>query len=147
MQPHARVALLAIAKCVVELLVSYHVYRQLQGALPPVVICALEAQIEILGNMTEDERQYLAGAVSEAHVGLSEVAFKLRRELTPEAPVLKTAIKAERETFRLKRELQRLDIKNLEQAEGRESLPAVNRSEKAVDVEQLPQQKVRHDKP
>ena len=147
MQPHASVALLAIAKCVVEPLVSYHVYRQLQGALPPVVICALEAQIEILGNMTEDERQYLAGAVSEAHVGLSEVAFKLRREVTPEALPLKTAIKAERETFRLKRELQRLDIKNLEQAGKRESLPAVNRSGKVVDVEQLPQQKVRHDKP
>ena len=111
------------------------------------VICALEAQIEILANMTEDERQYLVGAVSEAHAGLSEVAFKLRRGLTPKAPALKTAIKAERETFRLKRELQRLDIKNLEQAEGRESLPEVSRGGKAVDVEKLSQQKVRHDKP
>ena len=111
------------------------------------VICALEAQIEILGNMTEDERQYLVRAVSEAHVGLSEVAFKLRREVTPKALPLKTAIKAERETFRLKRELQRLDIKNLEQAEGRESLPEVSRGGKVVDVEKLPQQKVRHDKP
>ena len=56
--------------------------------------------------MTEDERQHLVGAVSEAHTGLSEVAFKLRRELMPKAPALKAAIKAERETFRLKRELQ-----------------------------------------
>ena len=77
--------------------------------------------------MTEDERQYLVGAVSEAHTRVSEVAFKLRRELTPKAPALKAAIKAERESFRLKRELQRLDIKNLEQAEERESLPEVHR--------------------
>ena len=66
--------------------------------------------------MTEDERQYLVEAVSEAHASLSEVAFKLRREVTPKAPALKAAIKGEREIFRLKRELQRLDIKNLEQA-------------------------------
>ena len=59
--------------------------------------------------MTEDERQNLLRAVAEAHGGLSEVAFKLRRELTPKAPALKTAIKAEREIFRLKRELQRLN--------------------------------------
>ena len=111
------------------------------------VICAFEAQIEILGNMTEDERQHLVGAVSEAHASLSEVAFKLRRELTPKAPALKAAIKAERETFRLKRELQRLDIEDPEQAEGRESLPAVNRSGKVVDMDQLLRQKVRHDKP
>ncbi len=97
--------------------------------------------------MTEDERQHLVGTVAEAHASLSEVAFKLRRELTPKAPALKAAIKAERETFRLKRELQRLDIEDPEQAEGRESLPAVNRSGKVVDVELLPQQKVRHDKP
>ena len=45
--------------------------------------------------MTEDERQYLVGAVSEAHARLSEVAFKLRRGLTPKAPALKAAIKAE----------------------------------------------------
>ena len=106
------------------------------------VICAFEAQIEILENMTEDERQYLAGAVSEAHTRLSEVAFKLRRELTPKAPALKTAIKAERETFRLKRELQQLDIKNLEQAKGRESLPEVSRGGKVVDMDQLLRQKV-----
>ena len=113
----------------------------------PAVTCAVEASREIRGNMTEDERQYLVEAVSEAHASLSEVAFKLRREVTPKAPVLKAAIKGEREIFRLKRELQRLDIKNLEQAEGRESLPAVHRGGKVIDVEQLPQQKVRHDKP
>ena len=45
-----------------------------------------------------------------------EVAFKLRRELTTKAPALKVAIKAECEIFRPKRELQRLDIEDLEQA-------------------------------
>ena len=42
--------------------------------------------------MTEDERQCLVGAVSEAQVSLSEVAFKLRREVTPKAPALKAAL-------------------------------------------------------
>ena len=68
--------------------------------------------------MTQDERQNLLRTVAEAHTGLSEVAFKLRREVTPQAPALKAAIKAERETFRLKRELQRLDIEDLEQTKG-----------------------------
>ena len=82
---------------------------------------------KIRDNMAEDERQYLVGAVSEAQASLSEVAFKLRREVTPKVPALKAAIKAERETFRLKCKLQQLDIKNLEQAEDRESLPEVHR--------------------
>ena len=61
--------------------------------------------------MTEDERQDLLGTVAEAHAGLSEATFKLRRELTPKDPALKTAIKAERETFRLKREILKLDLR------------------------------------
>ena len=101
----------------------------------------------ILTNMTEDERQYLLRTVAEAHVSLSEVAFKLRRELTPKAPALKRAIKAERETFHLKGELQRLDMEDLEQAKGRESLPEVRRGGKVVDVDQLLRQKDRHDEP
>ena len=63
----------------------------------------------------------LLEGLREAITGLSEVAFKLRRELTPKAPALKTAIKAERETFHLKGELQRLDMEDLEQATGRNS--------------------------
>jgi hypothetical protein len=51
----------------------------------------------------------------------------LRWELTPKGPALKAAIKAERETFRLKRELGRLDIEDPEPAQGRESLPEVRR--------------------
>ena len=97
--------------------------------------------------MTEDERQELLGTVAEANAGLSEVAFKLRRELTPKASALKVAIKAEREAFRLKRELQRFDIEDPEQAKGRESLPEVRRGGKAVDMDQSLRQKVRHDQP
>ena len=97
--------------------------------------------------MTEDERQNLLRAIAEAHAGLSEVAFKLRRELTPKAPALKAAIKAEREIFRLKRELQRFDVEDLEQAKGRTSLPEVRRGGKVVDVDQLLRQKPRDDEP
>ena len=43
--------------------------------------------------MTEDERQKLFGTVAEVHGGLSEVAFKLRRELTPKAPAVKAAVR------------------------------------------------------
>ena len=97
--------------------------------------------------MTDDERLELVGTVAEANAGLSEVVFKLRRELTPKAPALKAAIKAERETFRLKREIQQLDIEDPEQAKGHESLPEVRRGGKVVDMDQLLQQKTRHDKP
>ena len=97
--------------------------------------------------MTEDERQNLLRAIAEAHAGLSEVAFKLRRELTPKAPALKAAIKAEREIFRLKRELQRFDVEDLEQAKRLESLPEVRRGGKVVDVDQLLRQKPRDEEP
>ena len=51
--------------------------------------------------MSEDERQELLGTVAEAHAGLRELAFKLRRELTMKAPALKAAIRAEGVVFRL----------------------------------------------
>ena len=66
-------------------------------------------------------KRHAWGELREANTGLSEVAFKLRRELTPKAPALKTAIKAERETFHLEGELQRLDMEDLEQATVRNS--------------------------
>ena len=97
--------------------------------------------------MNEDERQNLLETVAEAHGGLSEVAFKLRRELTPKAPALKAAIKAEREIFRLKRELQRFDVEDLEPAKDRTSLPEVRRGGKTADVDQLLRQKPRDDEP
>ena len=64
--------------------------------------------------MSEDERQEMVRTVAEAHDGLKEVAFKLRRQLTQKAPALKAAIKAEQEAFRLKRELQRLSLEDPE---------------------------------
>ena len=54
--------------------------------------------------MSEDERLELVRSTAEAHAGLSEIAFKLRRELGAKAPALKEALKAERTAFRLNRE-------------------------------------------
>ena len=61
-------------------------------------------------HMTEAEREDLLSTVVQAHAGLSEVALKLRLGLPPKTPVLKTAIKAERTAFDLKRSLQRLKV-------------------------------------
>ena len=49
---------------------------------------------------------------------MTEGAFKLRRELTLKAPALKAAIRAEGVVFRLKRELQRLDLENPNKPQG-----------------------------
>ena len=97
--------------------------------------------------MNEDERQSLIRTVAETHSSLSEVALKLRLKLPPKAPALKTVNKAEREIFRLKRELQQLDIEVLEQAKGRQSLPEVRQGGKVVSMDQLRRQSDRHDKP
>ena len=64
--------------------------------------------------MTEDERAHLLSTVGQAHAGLSEVALTLRLGLPPKTPALKTAIKAERTAFDLKRSLQRLEVKDVE---------------------------------
>ncbi len=63
--------------------------------------------------MTEDERQNMLRTVTESHASLSEAALKLRRHLPPKAPALKTAIKAERGAFHLKRTLHQLIVKDL----------------------------------
>ena len=62
--------------------------------------------------MTEDEREHMLSTVVQAHAGLSEVALTLRLGVPPKTPVLKTAIKAERAAFNLKRALQQLDVKD-----------------------------------
>ena len=77
--------------------------------------------------MSEDERQELVSTVAEAHAGLRELAFKLRRELTLKAPALKAAIRAEGVVFRLKRELQRLDLENPERPRRRDAVSEVRR--------------------
>ena len=68
---------------------------------------------------SEDEHLELVGAAAETHSGLRKIAFKLRRELPAKAPSLKEALKAEETSFRLKRELQLLDITDPEPAERR----------------------------
>ena len=80
--------------------------------------------------MTEEERRELAATVAGAHAGLREVAFELRRALEPKAPALKAALKAEREAFRLKSELQRVDRGDPEPAQRRVSLPEVAGAER-----------------
>ena len=60
--------------------------------------------------MSEDELR----TVAEAHTGLRELAFRLGRELRLRAPALKAAIRAEEVVFRLKRELEQLDLENPE---------------------------------
>ena len=75
--------------------------------------------------------------VVQAHAGLSEVALKLRLGLPPKTPALKTAIKAERAVFDLKRSLQRLDVKDFETIKRRELLlPEVRRGGKVDEVPQ-----------
>ena len=88
-----------------------------------------------MGLMSEDERQHLLGTISEAHALLREAAFKLRRELTKEAPALKAAIEAEQEVFRLKRELQRIEITDPDPARRRGPLSEVRRGGKVTDIE------------
>lgn len=84
--------------------------------------------------MDEDERQRLVGSVAEAHSSVSEVVFKLRREFSAKSPALKAAVKAERELFQLKRQLQQLDI---DDAPRREPLAELTRGGKPVDLDML----------
>ena len=87
--------------------------------------------------MSEDERLELLRAAAEAHAGLSELALRLRRHLTSKAPASKAAVKAEQELFRLRRELQRLEISGPDPAARRSPLPEVRRGGKVIDVGRL----------
>ena len=97
--------------------------------------------------MTQDERQKLVATIAEAHADLREVAFRLRRALTPKAPALKVALKAEWKAFRLQRELQRLDGEDSESVPGRASLPEVHRGGKEIDLDRLRRPKGQQDEP
>ncbi len=79
--------------------------------------------------MDEDERQRFVGSVVEAHSNVSEIAFKLRREFSSRSPVLKAAVKAERELFQFKQQLQKLDIDGAPQPDR---LASVTRGGKPV---------------
>ena len=72
--------------------------------------------------------------MAEAHAGLIEGAFRLRRERTPKAPALKAAVKIERQVFRLKRELEWLGPEDPEPTQRSVVLPAVRRAGKVIDV-------------
>ena len=91
--------------------------------------------------MSEDERLELLGAASEAHADLKELALRLRRRLPAKAPATKAAVKAEQELFRLRRELQRLELSGPDPAERRGPLPEVRRGDKAIDIERLQRSK------
>ena len=97
--------------------------------------------------MTDGERQDLLRTVAERHASLSEVALKLRLELPPKSATLKTAIKAERVAFHLKRALQQLVIEDVEQANERERLPKVLRGGQVVDVKRQLRPTARYDAP
>ena len=98
-------------------------------------------------DMTDGERQDLRSTVTETHASLSEVAFKLRLELPQKSATLKTAIKAERVAFHLKRALQQLVIEDVEQANERERLPKVLRGGQVVDVKRQLRPTARYDAP
>ena len=87
--------------------------------------------------MSEDERQEMLGTVAEAHADLKELALRLRRRLTSKAPATKSAVKAEQDVFRLRRELQRLEFTGPDPAERRGPLPEVRRGGKVVEVDRL----------
>ena len=87
--------------------------------------------------MSEDERLKLLETVAEDHAILSDVALELRRRLTQQSLVTKAAIKVEQEAFRLKREMQRLDLTDPEPAHRREALGEVRRGGKVIDIERL----------
>ena len=96
--------------------------------------------------MTEDEREHLLSTVGQAHAILSEAALKLRLGVPPKTPALKTAIKAERAAFDLKRSLQRLEVNDGDTIKRRERLfPEVRRGGKVVAIESLLRHADRHD--
>ena len=98
--------------------------------------------------MTDDEREHLLSTVGQAHAGLSEVALKLRLGLPPNTPARKTAMKAERAAFALKRALQRIDVKDVASITRREPLfPEVRRGGKVVGIASLLRHTDRHDEP
>ncbi len=82
----------------------------------------------------EYEKLRHLGSVAEAHANVSEVVFKLRRELPPKSPVVKAAVKVERELFQLKRQLQQLDVDG---APVREPLAEVRRGGTLIDLDEL----------
>ena len=65
----------------------------------------------------------------------------------PQVTALKTAIRAERGAFLLKRALQQLVVENLEHVNEGKSLPEVRRGGSVVDLGPLLRPKARHEEP
>ena len=63
-------------------------------------------------------------------------AARIWGEFPPsKSPALKAAVRAEQEAFRLKRELQRLDLEDPEPARRRDALGEVRRGGKVIDID------------
>ena len=95
------------------------------------------APAAMVRTMSRDERGELVYRAAEAHSGLNGIAFKLWRELGAEAPLLKAALSAEQEAFRLQREIELLDIGGPDQARRCEALPEVRRGGTAINPGRL----------
>ena len=96
--------------------------------------------------MSEDERQEMLRTVDEAHLGIREIALRLRRRLPVRAAAAKAGVRAEQEAWRLKIELQRLVLADPDLAAGRGTLPEVRQGSKVVDISQLRPRKERGEK-
>ena len=84
--------------------------------------------------LTESEREELLADVIEAHNVVAKAVSELRRRYPAKSPAAKAAAKAERDLFRLKRELLNMD---LEKTPTRTPLPKLRRGGKIVDLEEL----------
>ena len=84
--------------------------------------------------LTESEREELLAELAEAHNVVAKVVSELRSRYSAKSPTVKAAAKAERDLFRLKRELLNMDI---EETPTRTPLSEVRRGGKVVDLEDL----------
>ena len=87
--------------------------------------------------MSEEERREFVRAAAEAHAELSGIATRLRHRLAQKAPALIAAVNAERESLRLMRELQGLDLAEAGLARRREVLAKLRRRRRVTDPDRL----------
>ncbi|MDE0200362.1 MAG: hypothetical protein OXK78_19305 [Caldilineaceae bacterium] len=87
--------------------------------------------------MSEDERRELLRTVSDAHASLTDAALELRRRLSRQSALTKRAVRAERQAFRLKRELQRFDLSEPPPPLDGEGLSAQRPGQQVIDFVRL----------
>ncbi len=87
--------------------------------------------------MSEEERREFVRSAAEAHAELSGIATRLRHRLARKAPALIAAVNAERESLRLIRELQGLDLAEAGLARRREALTKIRRRRQVIDPVRL----------